>query len=154
LKTQALKLGALKCAKISSNLFLECNMTKNKSTKTQNAKHVYNERQIHYLNFTLAQASGHLTSIQKLTASRILTKNSPIPCVIDFIDSMDYYSPLEFPKSRYSLLKSMTIKPKYKQNTNTNFSEKLLVAFETSRTSHHSPCSTIKSSSKIDTMPL
>jgi hypothetical protein len=40
--------------------------------------------------------------------------------VIDLVDSMDYCNPLEFPKSRYSLLKSNTTKPRYKQNTNTN----------------------------------
>jgi hypothetical protein len=42
-------------------------------------------------------------------------------CMIDLVDSMDYCSLLEFPKLGYSLLKSKTIKPKYKQNPNIDF---------------------------------
>jgi hypothetical protein len=72
--------------------------------------------------------------------------------MIDLVDSMDYYSLSKIPKSGYSHLKNKTIKPKYKQNPNTDFWKELLVALETFRTSHHSPCSTIKSSSKINTM--
>jgi hypothetical protein len=67
---------------------------------------------------------------------------------------MNYCNPLEFQKSGYSLLKSKTIKPKHEQNTNTDFWEELLVASETFRSPHHSPCSTTKSNFKIDTLPL
>jgi len=52
-----------------------------------------------------------------------LQRTTPIPFVINHVDSMDCYNLLEFPKSRYSLLKSKTTKLKYKQNTNTNFWE-------------------------------
>jgi hypothetical protein len=74
--------------------------------------------------------------------------------MIDLVDSMDYCNLSEFPKSRYLLLKTKTIKPIYKQNPNTNFWEELLATFETSRTSHHSTCSTIKSSYKIHSVSL
>jgi len=49
---------------------------------------------------------------------------------MNFIDLVNYYNPLEFPKLGYSLLKSKTIKPKYKQNTNIDFWKELLVALE------------------------
>jgi hypothetical protein len=42
-------------------------VTKNEGTNKQNAKHAYIEQQIHSPNFTLARASGHLNSTQKLT---------------------------------------------------------------------------------------
>ncbi len=73
--------------------------------------------------------------------------------MIDLVDSMDCCNPLEFPKSRYSFLKNKITKPRYKQNTNTNSWEELLAAIETSRTSHHSPCSSIIPRSKINTLP-
>jgi hypothetical protein len=38
---------------------------KNKVINKQNAKHVYTEQQIHFPNFTLARAYGHLNFIQK-----------------------------------------------------------------------------------------
>ncbi len=54
-------------------------ITKKQGHNKQNAKHIYKERQIHSPNFTLVRASGHLTFVQKLTASRILTKNYTHP---------------------------------------------------------------------------
>jgi hypothetical protein len=72
-----------------------------------------------------------------------LQRITPILFMINFVDSMDCSNLLEFPKLGYLLLKSKTTKPKYKQNTNIDSWEKLLAAFETSRTSHHSPYSTI-----------
>jgi hypothetical protein len=79
-----------------------------------------------------------------------LQRITPIPSVIDLVDSMDYCSPLEFPKSKYSFLKNKTIKTRYKQNTNTDFWKELLAALDTSKTFHHSPFSTIIPNSKID----
>ncbi len=72
--------------------------------------------------------------------------------MIDLVNSMDCCNLLEFPKLGYLLLKNKTTKPKYKQNTNTNFWKELLVVLKTFRTFHHSPCSTIIPSSKIDTL--
>jgi hypothetical protein len=56
------------------------------------------------------------------------------------------------PKIRGFTLEKQNNKPIYKQNTNTDSWEELLVAFETSRTYHHSPFSSIIPSSKIDTL--
>ncbi len=42
-----------------NKFYLNCHL-KNKDINKQNVKHVYFEQQINSLNFTLAQASGHL----------------------------------------------------------------------------------------------
>ncbi len=99
-----------------------------------------NKNTTHWLPHSLFQES-----LQRIT---------PILYVIDLIDSMDCCSPLEFPKSEYSLLKSKTTKFRYKQNINIDSWKELLTILKTCRTFHHSHFSTIIPSFNIDVLPF
>jgi hypothetical protein len=123
------------------------------SLKFSNSHKSHDQISLTPLLYLTRQKTGiqHIDFPQSLF-QKSLQKTTLIPCVIDLVDLMDYCSLLEFPKSGYLFLKSKIIKLRYEQNTNTNIWKELLVVLKTFRTFHHSPCPTIKSSSKIDTL--